>query len=397
MGIREESAEGKAPKLMVIPRTAVVREAGSYFVTSEFAAFLRVLAEKWGRNQLIVTARRVVTTEYLEEITDYVDEVLFLPWRKHPMLISKIMDFVNTFVLLKRYARQSDAFYIILPSYWGIIAAIWVVMARKTVVLEISGDIRKALPATSKLRLGKSLMKVWAELWDVMLVWCAKRATAVVVSAGKLAKRYSTKTLLVFRPFFVVPKDDLYLREDSCLSSQIKLLYVGALAYHKGVEVLIRAMSLLPKNEYELILVGRDVTEGKIAQEVKRLGLTRVVQFKGYVPHNPDFWQLYREADIFVLPSFTEGTPRVLYEAMSQSLPIITTPVGAIPKFLEDGKTAIFVDPGIPEEIADAVLLIANNAELRQRLIKESYKKLQKLMSDDWLQSVVSILKGGDK
>jgi len=398
MSTQKREARKKLPQLTVIDGSVAVAPDGRSFTSSGLAAFLRVLAERWRPGCLtLVGPRAPATSKHLVEITNFVDEVHSLPWHERPALGSKAAGFIRTFVLMRKYIAQADSLYISLVSYWGTIAAFWAVRAKKPMALEISGDIRKALPATSGLHLSQTVMRTWAIAWDVVMRWSAKHAAVVVASEGKLLRRYPGRTSLVFSPFFTVLQDEFYLRTDSCQSIPIKLLYVGALASHKGVQTLIRTMRLLPKGKYRLILVGQDRTAGQIRSEVERLFLSDSVSFMGYISHGPQLWQLCREADIFILPSLTEGTPRVLYEAMSQSLPIVTTPVGAIPEFLEHEKTALFVKPESAEEIAEAVLRITGNRELRQRLIKNGFEKLQELVSDDWLQTVVDILKDGNK
>jgi glycosyltransferase involved in cell wall biosynthesis len=77
----------------------------------------------------------------------------------------------------------------------------------------------------------------------------------------------------------------------------------------------------------------------------------------------------YRNSDVFVLPTYMEGVPRVILEAQAAGLPVVTTTVGGIPGAVKDGEDAILVPPGDPQAIANAILRIINDEELRKRMI----------------------------
>lgn len=76
--------------------------------------------------------------------------------------------------------------------------------------------------------------------------------------------------------------------------------------------------------------------------------------------------KLLHLSDIFVLPTFSEGLPIALLEAMSVGLPIISTPVGAIPEVMEDGKNGFLVAPGDVDSLTKKIILLAKNSSLRQ-------------------------------
>jgi len=81
----------------------------------------------------------------------------------------------------------------------------------------------------------------------------------------------------------------------------------------------------------------------------------------------------YRQADIFVLPSRGEGFPRVIYEAMSQGLPVIASDIGTISSTLEDGREALLVDGENSVDLAKAIRKLISNGELRRHLIRNGY------------------------
>ncbi len=82
----------------------------------------------------------------------------------------------------------------------------------------------------------------------------------------------------------------------------------------------------------------------------------------------------FHKADIFILPSYNEGLPVSVLEAMAAGLSIITTPVGGIPEAVEDGVNGFLVEPGNPEMLADRILKLLEDEELRERMGRKSLR-----------------------
>ncbi|OPX63687.1 MULTISPECIES: glycosyltransferase family 4 protein [unclassified Methanoregula] len=116
-----------------------------------------------------------------------------------------------------------------------------------------------------------------------------------------------------------------------------------------------------------LTLKGDGPQEDEVRRLVTDLGLDPCVTFRkrtGYseVPRD------YREADIFITTSVSDGTPVSVLEAMASGLPCIATSVGGIPEWIENGVTGLLVMPGSPEQVADAILSLVQDPILRKRL-----------------------------
>jgi len=77
--------------------------------------------------------------------------------------------------------------------------------------------------------------------------------------------------------------------------------------------------------------------------------------------------ETFLNADIFVLPSYSEGFPVVVLEAMAGKLPIVTTPVGALPEVFDDGLNGFFIQPGDYRDLADKMIRLVTDSETRTR------------------------------
>jgi colanic acid/amylovoran biosynthesis glycosyltransferase len=148
-----------------------------------------------------------------------------------------------------------------------------------------------------------------------------------------------------------------------------RILCVGRLVETKGQAVLVEAVSQLQREGLPVVvhLVGDGPSRESLLELVKAHGLGACVSFAGAV--NPEsIPDLLRSADAFVLPSFAEGIPVALMEAMSMQVPCITTFVNGIPELIENGVDGLLVPPSDVTALAAAIRKLIGNAELRQRL-----------------------------
>jgi len=85
----------------------------------------------------------------------------------------------------------------------------------------------------------------------------------------------------------------------------------------------------------------------------------------------------YKNADIYILPSYNEGLPMSILEAMTYCLPIISTPVGGIPEAVHDGVNGYLINPGDCKALAEKIELLATDKPLREQMGLASYKLVQ--------------------
>lgn len=151
----------------------------------------------------------------------------------------------------------------------------------------------------------------------------------------------------------------------------IKLIYVGYLRHEKGLNYLLSAIKLLKSHfNIHLTIVGIGDMYDELKRKCTELGIEDRVVFKGHIPLGEKLFELYKEHDIFILPSISEGTPRVLLEAMCNGLPIIATNVGGIPFTIQTGYNGLLIPPKDSQAIADSVIKIVENSKLRETIIK---------------------------
>jgi len=167
------------------------------------------------------------------------------------------------------------------------------------------------------------------------------------------------------------------------------ILCVAHLRTEKGHEYLIEAMEkvIAISLQSRLFIVGRDFQRGKIQKLALGKKIDQKVVFTGFIP--PDEIPEYMvAADVFVLPSLSEGFPNVLLEAMAAGLPIVATNVGGIPEIVTDGENGFLVESRNSQQLAEKILLLLKNENIRKRF---SGNNIEKAKSYGWSNVIASL------
>jgi glycosyltransferase involved in cell wall biosynthesis len=157
----------------------------------------------------------------------------------------------------------------------------------------------------------------------------------------------------------------------------LRILNVSRLAPTKGNAVLLEAIADLARRGVDVAatVVGDGVERDRLERLAARLGVGERVTFAGAVGQDV-IRQYYLDADVFCLPSFAEGVPIVLMEAMAMQLPVVATRVMGVGELVEDRVNGLLLPPGRSDLLADAVASLAADADLRQRLGQSGRQKV---------------------
>jgi glycosyltransferase involved in cell wall biosynthesis len=161
----------------------------------------------------------------------------------------------------------------------------------------------------------------------------------------------------------------------------INLLCLGRLGHNKGTYDLLAAMPKLLKKYPDLKL--RLAGDGEIEQAreaSQRLGIADAVEVLGLVGSERKN-RLLEEATIYILPSYAEGLPMSVLEAMAAHLPIITTPVGGIPEAVTNGIEGFLISPGDIDAIYNRVDQLLSDKVLRNKMADSGYEKVKQHFS----------------
>ncbi|MFX1453244.1 MAG: glycosyltransferase family 4 protein [Promethearchaeota archaeon] len=163
-------------------------------------------------------------------------------------------------------------------------------------------------------------------------------------------------------------------------NKKITLLYLGRLEKAKGIHILLYSLKeiLTQMSKVELIIAGEGPYERFLKELSQKLNIEKYVRFAGTVPFK-NIGELYLSADIVCIPSiWPEPLSRVAFEAMSLGKPIITTTVGGMSEAIENGKTGLLIPPNNQKELANAIIELITNKELRANIGKNGRNIVKK-------------------
>ena len=168
------------------------------------------------------------------------------------------------------------------------------------------------------------------------------------------------------------------------IKTSYRLGTLGRLVEKKGIEVLIRAIAELQDRPYkiELSIAGDGPLRGELEGLARVLNVAQCVKFEGGLTHGA-VAKWMRELDAFVLAckkdknGDMDGIPVVLMEAMSQSVPVISTRISGIPELLIHDRTGLLAKPDDYQDLAIQIDRLLESTELRERLVSEAAKHVQ--------------------
>lgn len=222
----------------------------------------------------------------------------------------------------------------------------------------------------------------------------------VIANSEKLYEKYKKDACRIARTHTTsLSENDLWMRDDTCENHPIQLLFSGRIAEEKGIEDILEAICLLRNDQVQvnLNIVGWEEAGGQYSDHLLRLidekKLTESVKIIGYLAAGEALYQQYRNSDIFVLASKSsfEGFPRVLWEAMANCLPIVSTSVGSIPDYV--GDFIDLVPPNDPKLLAEGIKKVLVDEDYRKSMIRKGFELAQDITLEKQTRQLVSLIK----
>jgi glycosyltransferase involved in cell wall biosynthesis len=161
----------------------------------------------------------------------------------------------------------------------------------------------------------------------------------------------------------------------------VTLLFLGWVGEAKGIFDLLDSVELLAHrgHEFRLVVLGPEMRKGdmeKVRNVVADKALDGCTEILGERDRS-EVIEAYHAADVYVLPSHTEGLPLSILEAMAAGLPVVSTRVGAIPGVIEEGVNGFLVSPGDVVGLASAIEALIKDGALRARMGRDNRLKIR--------------------
>ncbi len=173
-------------------------------------------------------------------------------------------------------------------------------------------------------------------------------------------------------------------------------VHIGLMDPDKGTFDLIDAVAALPEHirsaQIQLVIAGNGMID-EVKEMVCKLGLANCIKVGGWMTAT-ERDELLSKSDVLVLPSYFEGMPMAILEAMSWSLPVLTTPVGGIPDLIVDHEHGLLIEPGNVQQLSQAIVELIQSPELRNRLGHNARKRMESNCPEKYSRQLIRIYQG---
>lgn len=168
------------------------------------------------------------------------------------------------------------------------------------------------------------------------------------------------------------PKMNPLRRDDT----DLHLVFLGNIFEQKGIFDLLRAMEGLSG---VVLHIGGKGDTARMQQEIRNFGLENSVVYHGFVS-GEEKEKLFQTGDVYVLPSYSEGLPVSILEAMSYAMPVIASRIGGIPDIIDESKTGLLITPGDITALRAAIMDLLNDKEKRMAMGRNAEKESKKYL-----------------
>lgn len=306
-----------------------------------------------------------------------------------PLSGNKLRRGLGQMLVYWRSLANADVICIDLPSELGFFASLVCRLRGKKYFVRVLGDWALAINLDHQ---GSLSGKIKAFIADWMARTVVTRAQLALFQGQELHRKYADQLQHIAtsdKVHSTLTAELFYERQTSGFHTPARLLTVSRLVPLKGLDVLLQSLQLLTRHhiEVEWWCVGEGPARAALEQLAAELGLSERVKFLGNIPNGPELYRLYREADIFLLPSRTEGISQALLEALAHSLPAVASEVGGIPGVLTHQVNGLLVPPGDPQALAAAIHQLIAEPVLARQLQQAGFARAQNFRADVLRQS----------
>lgn len=378
--------------LAIVPEGPLAFDGVNYLYSDGEGYYIDSLARKFENVYIFGYAFRDDSSWYKGASTYQFKEknisVIELPFREEAGVVGKFFQILRVMWTFVKHREKFEYLYIFFPGYPAIAAYVAARIFRKPMFSYAASDwseeesnliFRWQSKIFIPLKIILAKMSLFAETRLV------RDALFTLSASEDCINRYEPISNRVYK---TVPRMDfsklrVFSREDTCTTKPVRLLFVGAVYKRKGVFYLAEAFKRILKTEDCTLTIVGDGSDIQDLRESLHESLENgAVKIVGHVPYGPSLMEYYTNADIFVFPSLGEGFPRVLYEAMANCLPIVSSDVGGISSEVPHEVRGLLICPEDPDDLVEAVLRFIKDHDLRRSVIANSGKHIGKILEE---------------
>jgi glycosyltransferase involved in cell wall biosynthesis len=247
------------------------------------------------------------------------------------------------------------------------------------------------------------------QYFQTYISWILKKVDGIIIQTFWLREIFSQfiaedKLKVIYNPINMDSAIDSSEIHKRSKGKDITVLYFSNISVAKGFLVLAKAMKEIVCQEHNIkfIIAGSAIDRERnifYDQDGKKIEFQNISELIGEIKNNRVFenkiiflneitsleqkLKVFSQSDIFVLPSYSEGCPMVVLEAMSAGLPVVVTPVGALVEIIKDYKNGFFIPLGDAAELKNKILFLAANPSLRNEMGRQNLELIRRDFSID--------------
>ena len=232
--------------------------------------------------------------------------------------------------------------------------------------------------------------------------WLQKRAIRFVLDHADQLIVLSQSWREILRPIsanphiivienFLVPPPEI---PDEVTRNKHQVLFLGRLNRDKGFFDLLEAIEPLCAEFPSLVLVcGGNGNQAEVNERIQKLCIESHVRLLGWISGwSKNTW--LSDASFYVLPSYVEGIPMGVLEAMAWGMPVVASKIGGIPDIIEDGREGLLIKPGDIAGLRDAMRELLQGDDMRRRMGLAARNKIERAFSAESIMPKVDLLYG---
>lgn len=389
-----------SPLLFFDPTLQIVRSGDSFYTRFESVGReLKALSSRLDSLIICGQVRDVSTSIPSYKLPDEVSVVALPYWAESGDKSGFLRGIHLNAPRVYRTLQQIDVDIVLIrsgPHPASIIA--WLACKNKdmTILYFIGSDFKQNtyIRTENSSFFSKLLERTLATVVDSMTKSISKSADATLVHPGHLESKYDGANRLYTTIISTVFAEEVRETTDTSSESPLSILYVGGLSRPKGVDILIRSFAALQSTsnkELNLTIRGTGGDESQLRRLAAEEGVANQIEFVPYLEYD-ELLELYRYADIFVLPSRQEGQGRVLIEALASGCAVVATDVGGIPHIVQHQKNGLLVEPNNETALTRSLAQLVKNDDLRTKFAQAGISWAQKntleIQTEDLLKKI---------
>lgn len=362
----------------------------NYYLPYTHWIYLKEIKKYYQKVYLLCPTHKILTNsnKNLKSIGSFENvTIINLPASKG--YIAAIIYFFNYLVAYKKLKGKVSIVYARYPVPFGWLQKVF--FANQQRIIHYVGDPADSIRNNPKInKIKKHILLFLFKPEQKLYLWACNGAK-VYTNGDHLAK------VLIDQGVNAIPlvsstltKNDFYFETNKKIDpNKPKLLYIGFLRKAKGVETLIEAYKLI-KNKISGVsftIVGTGEMEFVLRDKVKSMNLEGV-NFLGHIDDREHLNRIMREHDIFCFASLSEGSPRVILEAMASGINVVSTPVGSLPFTFTDSQEILFADYHNESLFYSKIMEVIQDEKKAEDIRYTSYEMVKKFTIEKFIQTI---------